>query len=263
VAPLALTVRAPVREPLSVQLTCDSCGAEVPADDMNLSTLTAKCRRCDSVFSFGGRLAGGFAPPPRRRPPLPSGLKVESGAPALPSEPTYRTAPAIDPGPLVITRRWFRFLHLYTLFFAIVWNAILAAWYQSALAGDAPLETLVFPILHVAVGVGLAYSSIAGLINRTVIRVAGGMLTIRHAPLPWRGRRSVPVVDLRQLYVRRRVHRGKNGAYTTWDLLADTKDDSTVKLLSGSSDREQAEYIEWAIEQHLGIEDDPRYAEAT
>lgn len=244
-----------------MQLTCDSCGAAIPAEDMNLSTLMAKCRRCDSVFSFGGRVAGGFAPPPRRRPPLPSGLKVESGEPPLPSEPTYRTAPSSDRGPLVITRRWFRFVHVFTLFFSLFWSALLAGWYQSAIAGGAPVEMLFFPILHVSVGVGLFYSSIAGMINRTIIRVADGMLTIRQTPLPWFGNRSIPVNDLRQLYVRRRIHRNKNGTYSRWELLADTKDDATIKLLSSLDDRDQAEYIEWAIEEHLGIEDDPSYAE--
>ncbi len=244
-----------------MQIACDSCGATIPAADMNLQTLVARCRRCDSVFSFGGRITGGAAPAPRRRTPLPRGLKVEAGEPPLPSEPTNRTAARSDRGPLVITRRWFSPLHVFMLFFCLFWDGFLVLWYSIAVEGGAPVEMILFPLIHVGVGVGLTYSTLAGFLNRTVIRVADGMLSIRHGPLPWMGNRTIPTSDLRQLYIRRRVYRGKNGTSTKWELRADTTDDVTVKLLAGMASRDQAEYIEWAIEEHLGIEDDPRYSD--
>ncbi len=239
-----------------MKLSCESCGALIPADDINLERLVAKCRHCDSVFSFDGRLAGRVAP--RRRPPLPKGLAIEKGEPPLPSEPTYRTAPVAERGPLEITRRWFRPHHLGLLFFCVFWDGFLVVWYSLGSLMHVPLLFFIFPLLHVAVGLGLTYSTLAGLVNRTFIGVADGSLSIRHAPLPWFGNRSIPVEHLRQLYVRDRVSRGQSGNSTTrWELLAETGDDRTLELVTGLPDRDQAEYLEWAIEEHLGIEDEP------
>jgi hypothetical protein len=31
---------------------CPECGAQIAADDLNIQTFMARCRACDSVFSF-------------------------------------------------------------------------------------------------------------------------------------------------------------------------------------------------------------------
>lgn len=245
-----------------MQLSCASCGAKIPAADVSLARLVAKCRQCDVVFSFAANV-GRAASPPQARPPLPSGIRIEKGEPPLPDSPTYRSVgKPRDSGSLVITRRWFQFYHLFLIGFTIAWNSILMLWYAIGFTSDAPWMMLVLPLAHVAVGVGLTYSTLAGLLNRTTIRVADGMLEVKHGPIPWRGNVRVPVAALRQLYLRRTEHRGESGVSHTWDVRAETEDEASIALVSRLSQREQAEYIEWAIEQHLGIEDHPGYDES-
>ena len=240
-----------------MRISCDSCGAPIPAGDVNIERLVAKCRRCDSVFAFGSRL--GHAPAPRVRPPLPRGIRIESGEPPLPREGGYRSAPSAERGPLVISRRWFRMHHVFMLFFTIFWDGFLVVWYSTGIASGAPLEMLLFPLLHVAVGIGITYGVLMGLINRTTIRVEAGTLTVRHGPLPWFGNLTIDATRLRQLYLRRQNHRTKNGgSYSTWRVLAETDTLEALPIVGKLHDRDQAEYIEWAIEGHLGIEDDAR-----
>lgn len=58
--------------------------------------------------------------------------------------------------------------------------------------------------------------------------------------------------------LRKRVRRGKHGwTRISWDVRAVTHDRVSLKLLGGIPDRAQAEYIEWCVEQHVGIVDDP------
>lgn len=240
-----------------MRISCDSCGALIPASDVNVEKLVAKCRRCHSVFAFGSRL--GHAPAPRVRPPLPRGLRIESGEPPTPSEGGYRSAPSAARGPLVISRRWFRMHHVFMLLFAIFWDGFLVVWYSLGIASGAPIEMLLFPLLHVAVGIGITYGALMGLINRTTIRVEAGRLTVRHGPLPWFGNLTTDATRLRQLYLRRQTHRTENGgSYPTWKVLAETDTLEAQPIVSKLNDRDQAEYIEWVIEEHLGIENVPR-----
>lgn len=248
------------RDALAVRLTCESCGAPIPAADINVEKLVAKCGRCDSVFAFDPRL-GHPTRTPRRRPPMPRGITVESGEPPLSTAEGYRTAAAPrERGPLVITRRWFRPLHVFLLVFAICWDGFLVLWYVLGLSTGAPIAMLLFPLLHVAAGAGVTYAALTGLVNRTVLRVEGGKLTVRHEPLPWIGNVEIETARLRQLYLRRRTHRTKNGGmYYTWNVQAETDALEAITILARLHDREQAEYIEWAVEEHLGIEHDPSY----
>ena len=64
---------------------------------------------------------------------------------------------------------------------------------------DAPWIMKVFPIAHVAVGVGLTYYTVAGFVNSTVLRVSEGQLAVRQGPFPWPGNRTLHTSDLDQL----------------------------------------------------------------
>ena len=44
-------------------------------------------------------------------------------------------------------------------------------WYGIAFAADTPLIAKLFPLLHVAMGIGLTYFTLAGLVNRTTVEV--------------------------------------------------------------------------------------------
>lgn len=158
---------------------------------------------------------------------------------------------------LEITRRWFSWQIIFTTVFAVFWDAFLVMWYATAFSQKgAPLMALLFPLLHVAVGVGISYFALAGWVNRTRILVSREDLAIRHGPLPWLGGQELKSASLRQLYSKEVVSYSKNGRSVQYQLHAITQEGRNLKLLSGLHSSEQALYIEQQIEKYLGIRDE-------
>ena len=139
-------------------------------------------------------------------------------------------------------------------FFCVLWDGFLAVWYVAAIASG-EIAMILFPILHLAVGAAITYVVVASFLNRTRIEVAPDGLTIRHGPVPWRGNRTIAPFDLEQLYTKERIHRGKRGTWNTYELWARVRGDPDAKLLSGLEDRDQALFIEGAVEERLRIAD--------
>jgi hypothetical protein len=227
---------------------CTHCSRQIPAADLDVSTAIAKCRHCNAVFSFAAALEqeGGAPARPHRTPGAaavsqPKGIKVEDWA-----------------GNLLISRRWFSLAFIFLAFFCAAWDGFLVFWYGLAFTeADTPWIMVVFPIGHLAVGVFLTYFTLCGLLNRTVIKVESGRLTIRHGPLPWPGNRDVDTADLDQLYCRRVIRNTSNGSSETYQLHVLTKSGQQMKLVSGLDGPEQALFLEQRIEQYLGIENRP------
>lgn len=233
-------------------VACPSCGTALHADDMNLQSMAGKCRMCNALVDLRTAMSGAepqpyagtqsFAPAEAREPipvPLPAGVHVE--------------AQGRD---LVIVRRWFSWVYIFLLFFCVVWNGMLAFFYSIMFAAGGGLSLLMlFPLLHVAAGVFITYLTIAGFVNRTTFRVERGHLSVRHGPLPWRGNLDVPTESLEQLFCTEQVSRGRNGTTIRYSVEAVLKDGKHLKLATALDAREQALYIEQAIEKHLGIAD--------
>jgi hypothetical protein len=147
--------------------------------------------------------------------------------------------------------RWFKPQHVGLLFFVIAWDAFLFFWYFGAPAGRGGLLFQIFPIGHVAVGAGLSYHVLTGFLNRTTLEVRSGQLRVSHGPLPWSGNHTLRRDDLRQLFVTRTTKKNKQG----WDVRAVLDDGRELTLVSALDEKAQAEYLEDAFEQHLGIVD--------
>jgi len=156
-------------------------------------------------------------------------------------------------GELVLSRKWFSIGAVLLLVFAIFWDGFLFTFYKMMLSGDTvPIGAVLFPVLHVAAGVGITYSAIAGLVNKTTITVGVDQLTIRHGPIPWRGNRTLYRSDFVQLYVEE-VRRKNNTSYRLNAVLANQK---KLKLLSGIDERSQAIFVEKEIEKFMDIQDE-------
>lgn len=189
---------------------------------------------------------------------MPKGITLESGEPPIRAPGGYRDAAAAPLPELVLRRRWFRWQVLFLTGFALFWDGFLFTWYAGMFAtGEFHPMGVCFPLGHVAAGAGITYYAAALWVNSSVLRVLDGQLTVRHGPLPWRGNCEVPVSQIRQLVHVRRVHRRKNGPSVTWEVHAITHDHDHLTLLRGLSKVEEARYVEWVVEEHLGIEDAP------
>jgi len=156
----------------------------------------------------------------------------------------------------VIRRRWFTPMVLFMVFFCITWDSFLVFWYSQA-GANAPLMMKLFPIVHVAAGVGLTYATLAGLVNTTTIRVENGRLSIAHRPLPWAGNREIDCGDIAQLYCKEHVRRGRHGPQVGYELWMKRTDHKVLKLLGAGDDPDQALFLEQRLERELKLVDRP------
>lgn len=182
----------------------------------------------------------------RERPPRPPAIRILAPDRAAPD---YRSARA----PLVIEQRWYAPRRLYGLAFMLAWlgGAIVVLWLGRG-------EALLIGALLLVIGLVGLYGAIAENVNHTRFTVTAGRIEIVSGPLPWLGARAVHTATIRQLFVRRRERRARNGkvvAYA-WELVAVT-DEGEIELAPWLTERDQVEYLEWAIEEHLGIVDQP------
>lgn len=161
---------------------------------------------------------------------------------------------------LIIEYKWFKFIAFFLVFFCIIWDGFLVVWYTAlgSGGGGADIIFMLFPLIHVAVGVGLSYYTLALFINKTIITVNRDSIDIKHTPLPWAGSKNILTQELEQLFVKQKASQGKNGTTYTYALLAMQKGVRKPITLVGSSvigSADDAQLIEEEIEQFLGIKD--------
>ncbi len=205
-------------------MQCPSCGATV-------ETGSQKCDHC-------GRNVGVAARP---KAPQPDKYRIEDDG--------YR---------LAITWSWFTPVVFFLLVFAIGWNSFLFVWYGMALFMPGPMKFifLLFPLIHVAVGLGLIYTVITMFLNSTSVVVEQGLLTIRHFPVYFPGNMTIETADIDQIYVTETTHQGKNGTQTTANLQLRTRDNRLIPLLKRLTDTSEAVFLEQKLESHLKIRDE-------
>ena len=162
---------------------------------------------------------------------------------------------------LSITRKWFGLKFILLTLFVVIWDAFLINWYAMALSSSFQsafdVMFIVFPLLHVALGMGLSYYVLAGYLNKTMIDVDFNSITIRHGPIPFWGNQKVPSKTITQLYCKREDYFGSYRSFGTFAVHAITSERRNIKLLAGLDSSEQALFIEQEIEKFLSIEDKP------
>lgn len=160
---------------------------------------------------------------------------------------------------LYIEFKWFTPIAFFLIFFCIAWDSFLIFWYSMAGEGEAPLIFFIFPVGHIAVGVGLTYYTICLFINKTFIAIDDDTVKIKHAPLPWLGGKKIPVSDIEQLYVKEKIN-NNSGMSHSYELRCILTNDEDVKLISDkelgiSNSASNAKMLERKIEKFLGIQD--------
>jgi hypothetical protein len=232
-----------LREP--VALRCPSCASPLIPGDLGASRGFIQCSHCGTALTLGSPEAtsnpsndSAGRTRSRQEIPLPTSLQVT------------RVGDNLE-----IRRRWFTPAVLFLVFFCIAWDSFLVFWYSKAVGGNAPWIAIVFPLVHVAVGVGLTYSALASLFNSTVITVRRADLTIRHGPFPWAGNLTLERGQIDQLYCRRHQRQQRHGTATFHEVWLKSRDGRTRKILGNGIDLDQALAIEQQIERALGIPD--------
>lgn len=221
-----------------IPLKCPNCAAPLRSEDWNLGAGIIKCSHCGVLSTVPGA-APGFQP--RAEIPLPPSI-------------TFNQTPL----GVELRRRWFSAIVFFLIPFCIAWDGFIIFWYSMAF-GDAhsPWIMKVFPLAHVAVGVGLTYFVLATLFNSTSIAATNGRLRVTHGPVPWLGNIEVGGSDISQLFCKELVRNNKNGQSYHYEIWAVLRDSTTRKVVGAGLTMEQALFIEQKMERALGIKDHP------
>jgi hypothetical protein len=222
-----------------MKLSCPKCNALVLAEDINEQMLVAKCNSCNDVFSFSDSLPPVNQNLPKLKIGIPSNVIVED-----------------DGSVRRVVHRWFKKSHLGLFVFALIWNGFLVGWFS--MASNIPenpfrIMFLLFPILHVAVGIGLLYFCVSGFFNRTWITVTDEAIDVRHGPIPVGGNRHVAVADIRQIYCDENVHQQEHGHSFTFNVKALMHDGRMVVLLKRMQDKPFVLFIKQQLDEWLKI----------
>lgn len=158
---------------------------------------------------------------------------------------------------ITIEKKWFTLSHLGTLLFALVWNGFTFFFYSMMMSGNVSIIILLFPVLHVMVGLWLLYYSLCGFLNKTVIRASQYEISVRHIPLPWSGDKVIERACIQQLYILEQTKKHRGSVIHSYDVQVIVHDGRTVSLIKGLDTPEEALFIEKKIEHFLRIEDRP------
>lgn len=163
-------------------------------------------------------------------------------------------------GVVAVRWRWWSLMYVPLAFFCVAWDSFLVFWYAMALggAGGGGFEwiAIVFPIAHVAVGVGLTYFVLCGFLNRTVVTAGHGTVRVKHEPLPWRGSKTHDADGFTRLFMRDSASggsRSNQNGQPTYDLLARTADGGEVTLLHGLDARNKVRFLARTVGDALDV----------
>jgi hypothetical protein len=221
-----------------VALKCPSCASPLKADDVQLAQGIATCSYCRAVMTFAGPGKEPWLERPRAPIPLPPRVTLR------------QTMHGIE-----IRRRWFTPAVLFLIVFCVFWDGFLVVWYTMAFAAKGPLLMKLFPMIHVAVGVAVTYSTVASLFNSTRIAIERGEIKVSHGPVPWPGKVTLHSDQIDQLYCKEKISHGKNGPRYSYELWMLLRDGSQKKLVAAGLEKEQGLYIEQEVERTIGIKD--------
>lgn len=158
-----------------------------------------------------------------------------------------------------VTITWFQPMAIFLLFFTTIWIGFLVFFYSMILGSGAPFFAALFPLIHVGVGVYLAYYTLCLFFNKTFIHLYDTELHVLHQPIPWiGGNKKFDKSEIIQLYVKEKQSNSKNGPRFKYILMAQLKSGGDKKLLNlDGLSSDQVQEIEHRLEQYMGIPNQP------
>lgn len=154
----------------------------MPAANINLGRMIAKCAACDRVFEFELPKPAPVADALELHIPRPERLQVTR-----------------QDGELHMRLRWFQASKYgFVMLFATAWMAFLINWYAMA---DSWIM-FIFPIVHLAVGLGMIWFSLRGVFNASEVRLLADQLTSTVGPVPPRRATTFARDAVRGVFVR-------------------------------------------------------------
>lgn len=218
------------------EITCKKCGASLDASALIENRNLVECKFCSSVFTLDKDLAKTMGGKEESIIiPMPKGIDV-----------------SIDNG-FNIQYKWFSVKYLILIIFGAFWDVFIIVWFYIAISGGTWIMAAMGSF-HAMVGIALTYWALAGIANKTCISITD-VLEIKHGPIPWKKKRTIPCSEIVQFYCKKVVHYTKQGANLSYELHVILKNHKSIKLIGMMERPEQAIFLEKKIEKHLGIID--------
>jgi hypothetical protein len=217
-------------------LSCAACQQTYRPEDIDTALGVAHCDACGTVSELSARTR-----------------RVDRPVRAAPASTRWKT---VDENALALEYRWFGLEGVFMLLFTTFWCGSIFTMISGIAVSDGVFAALpMLAVPHVWIGVGLAYYSLATLLNTTEIFAEDGRLTVRHGPVPWWGSRDVRIDEIDQFYVERsgvRVNKQPR-----WNLALMSKSGTGQVLVRLIATESEALWLEDTIERKLAIVDRP------
>ncbi|RME99294.1 MAG: hypothetical protein D6772_07925 [Bacteroidetes bacterium] len=158
---------------------------------------------------------------------------------------------------LSVELSWYKPKAIFLGAFCAIWFSSLLMFYGVAGFTGAPVSFFLFPLIHVVVGLWVAYFTLCLFFNKTYLDVSPEHLWVHHGPIPWwQGNVDLPTSELDQVYVKEKVTTNNNSASLSYQLMARLKNGTTRKLIDiDHTNSEQMLRLEELIEDYLNITD--------
>jgi len=225
-----------------MQLHCPNCRSPIPASDINIREMAAKCIDCQHLFFFDrdGVQPATATSTSKGAIELPDGMKVQR----LLNE-------------LEISYNWRRHASGFLILFGLFWNAMLIPFLLVGLTSGQYVVLLAIS-LHLLIGIGLLYYILASLLNTTYVSVTPLELQVEHRPLPvpMQTKRVLSSRQIAQVYVKKYAN-GKTNGQPNWAYAVEVllQNQAAIRLLGGLKTADFALYLEQEIERFLHIDD--------
>lgn len=154
---------------------------------------------------------------------------------------------------LTIRYKWNKLIGYLALVFAFIWTTVLVfnfiGW-----GDDTPWFITVFMIPFILAGLFIFYFGLASIFNTTTITIDFDNVSIKHTPVFWIGNKDIYKHDIKQIYVKQQVHKGKNGTSYSYSVNAIDRANKDIKLVDSLQNADECKWIEQKMESFLKIQ---------
>ncbi|HML24647.1 MAG TPA: hypothetical protein PKD09_23540 [Aggregatilinea sp.] len=218
-----------------MNITCPTCGAGIPAANINIHERLAVCPQCSTVFPFD-------APAPRKAKPR----KVK--------QPDFVTVREQD-GEMDLSFRWRHMMRpidrtLLSVFTLIALTPVLSAVVALATTTTPQSEDWIAGVILTLLSVAMMYLVVVALVDRLHIHVGGDTVRTGFAPLPIWTRSSVDLNDIAEVRVETSPSRRRQTSQSYYNVQAICHDGREITLATVHYDL--AQYIAGTLNDYLG-----------
>jgi hypothetical protein len=153
---------------------------------------------------------------------------------------------------VTLSRRWFSWTSVLMAPICILFDSAVIGTCALTARGDLALLALILLLPGILLALWISYYALARFVNRTVVTLTTGGLSIRHGPLPWPGNRSFPIHHVKEFCCEKRTSRDYAGQVSeSYTLSAVLEDGRRVDLLRKIGSPAAAHILEQQVTNRL------------